>query len=110
MKSSVFNYEETSLIELLVLSSFIYFLNAFGWITERLLHAGLLAQIATGTIYGPPLANIIPLNWLNALQALGNLGLILLIFQGVCSKLSVSFLFLCCLRSLQVGCQRGWTY
>lgn len=95
MKSSVvYNYEETSLIELLVLSSFLYILNAFGWVTERLLHAGLLAQIAAGIIYGPPLANIIPYKWLNALQALGNLGLILLIFQGVCSKLSMCYLYL----------------
>lgn len=95
MKSSVYNYEETSLIELLVLSSFLYILNAFGWVTERLLHAGLLvAQIAADIIYGPPLANIIPYKWLNALQALGNLGLILLIFQGVCSKLSMCNLYL----------------
>lgn len=97
MKSSTFNYEETPLVELLVLSSFLYFVNILGWITEQLLHAGLIAQIAVGIIYGPPLANIISQNWLAALQALGNLGLILLIFQGLCkitkSKLEILIVY-----------------
>ena len=83
MKSSTFVYEETPLIELLVLSSFIYLLNAFGSGLEKLLHAGLIAQIGVGIVYGPPLGNILPQNWLGSLQALGNLGLILLVFQGM---------------------------
>ena len=83
MKSSTFVYEETPLIELLVLSSFIYLLNAFGSGLEKLLHAGLIAQIGVGIVYGPPLGNIFPQNWLGSLQALGNLGLILLVFQGM---------------------------
>lgn len=91
MKSSTFVYEETPLIELLVLSSFIYLLNAFGSGLEKLLHAGLIAQIGVGIVYGPPLGNILPQNWLGSLQALGNLGLILLVFQGMRCSVTTPF-------------------
>ena len=91
MKSSTFVYEETPLIELLVLSSFIYLLNAFGSGLEKFLHAGLIAQIGVGIVYGPPLGNILPQNWLGSLQALGNLGLILLVFQGMRCSVTTPF-------------------
>ena len=75
-------YAPPKFIHLLTLGSLIYFLNVGGWVFDNVLHAGLIAQILLGMIYGPPLGGVIPLTWLDALVALGYLGLVLIVFEG----------------------------
>ena len=84
-----FSYEQLSLVQLLILGSFLFLLNVTGGLIEHFCGGGLIVQIALGLVYGPPLANIIPESWLDSFLALGNLGLVLLIFQG---SLNLNFL------------------
>lgn len=82
MARSVAGYEPPSIVQTLILASFIYFLNIIGEIFDGLLHTGLIGHIILGMVYGPPLANILPISWLDAFRALGYLGLILIVFEG----------------------------
>ncbi|EJD52857.1 Sodium/hydrogen exchanger [Auricularia subglabra TFB-10046 SS5] len=75
-------YHEPGAVELLVLSSFVYLLNLARWVTDRLVYAGLLGEIAVGIIYGPPLADILPHDWLQCILVLGYLGLVIIVFEG----------------------------
>lgn len=67
---------------MLVLGSFIYLLNLFGWAAQALLSAGLLGQILLGVIYGTPLAGWIDPVWEEAFVALGYVGLLIVVFEG----------------------------
>ncbi|RPD62148.1 hypothetical protein L226DRAFT_463681 [Lentinus tigrinus ALCF2SS1-7] len=75
-------YEEPSLVHLLVLASFIYLLNVVRVISDYLLYAGIVAEIAFGIVYGSPLASLLPTSWESTFTALGYLGLILVVFEG----------------------------
>lgn len=75
-------YEEPSLIRLLVFSSFLYLLNFARITADSLLHGGIVAEIALGTIYGSPLAALLPTAWEETFTVLGYLGLILVVFEG----------------------------
>jgi Kef-type K+ transport system membrane component KefB len=66
----------------LTLISFLFFLSAAGWLSDKLLKAGLIGQITVGVIYGTPLANILPQEWQTTFVGLGYLGLVLIIFEG----------------------------
>ena len=79
---AVVEYEEPSLIRLLVLTSFLYLLTVVKVLADYLLYAGLVAQIALGIVYGAPLANILPVSWQSTFTDLGYLGLILVVFEG----------------------------
>ncbi len=78
-------YEEPSLIYLLVLASFLYLLNVVRIISDYLLYAGIVAEIAFGIVYGSPLTGLLPVSWESAFTAIGYLGLILVVFEGAMS-------------------------
>ncbi|KAI0676651.1 hypothetical protein C8Q78DRAFT_36827 [Trametes maxima] len=80
--SAALPYEEPSLVSLLVLSSFLYFLNAARVLADHLLYGGVVAEIALGIIYGSPLADILPTGWEATFTVLGYIGLILVVFEG----------------------------
>ncbi|WWD00993.1 hypothetical protein V866_007931 [Kwoniella sp. B9012] len=75
-------YHEPSIVQLLILSSWIYLLNLFGWISQHILSAQLLGQILIGIIYGTPLAGWLEESWEEAFVALGYVGLLLIVFEG----------------------------
>ncbi|OCF71468.1 hypothetical protein I204_07526 [Kwoniella mangroviensis CBS 8886] len=79
---SSFTYHEPSIVQLLILSSWIYLLNLLGWISQHLLSAQLLGQILIGIIYGTPLAGWLEESWEEAFVALGYVGLLLIVFEG----------------------------
>ena len=76
-------YQEPQLVNLLVLTSFLYFLNVARVIADFLLYAGIIAEIFLGIIYGSPLAKLLPIEWETTFTALGYLGLILVVFEGM---------------------------
>jgi hypothetical protein len=79
---SSFTYEEPSVSSLLILSSWLYLLNVFGYLAQRLLSAGLLGQILIGVIYGTPLARWLDESWEEAFVAIGYVGLLVVVFEG----------------------------
>lgn len=87
---SSFTYEEPSVSSLLVLSSWLYLLNVFGYLAQRLLSAGLLGQILIGVIYGTPLAGWLDESWEAAFVAIGYVGLLVVVFEGECGRFVTS--------------------
>ncbi|WVQ99060.1 hypothetical protein IAU59_006192 [Kwoniella sp. CBS 9459] len=79
---SSFTYHEPSIPSLLVLSSWIYLLNLFGWISQHLLSVQLLGQISIGIVFGTPLAGWLEESWQDAFVAIGYVGLLLIVFEG----------------------------
>lgn len=75
-------YETPSLRQILTLSSFCMSLNVLHDVVDSLLHVGLLAQLVLGAVFGSPLANLLPEEVQKTVQALGYLGLLLLVFEG----------------------------
>ncbi|KZV75165.1 hypothetical protein PENSPDRAFT_647443 [Peniophora sp. CONT] len=80
--STTYPYEPPTIVEVLILSSYVYVLNAVGAIFETGIHADLVGYLVVGMVYGPPLGNIIPTAWLQCFTSVGYIGLILLVFQG----------------------------
>lgn len=78
-----FEYHEPSIVGILTLISFFVLLNVFGWLSNRLLRAELIGQIAVGLIYGVPISGILALEWQEAFLALGYIGLLIVIFEGL---------------------------
>ena len=76
------SYEEPSLINLLILASFLYLINVIRIFADYTLYAGIVAEIAFGIVYGSPLANLLATDWEATFTALGYLGLILVVFEG----------------------------
>lgn len=83
-----FQYHEPSTATALILVSFLYLLNVFGWLAQVLLSCGLLGQILLGIIYGTPLAGILPQLLEESLVGIGYVGLLLIIFEGELSAAS----------------------
>lgn len=83
-----FQYHEPSTTTALILVSFLYLLNVFGWLAQVLLSCGLLGQILLGIIYGTPLAGILPQSLEESLVGIGYVGLLLIIFEGELSAAS----------------------
>lgn len=75
-------YEEPSIVSILILVSFLTFLSVSDWIAGKLIRAGILGPLAVGVIYGEPLSGILQLPWQETFLALGYIGLILIIFEG----------------------------
>ncbi|KAI0077066.1 Sodium/hydrogen exchanger [Panus rudis PR-1116 ss-1] len=90
--ADAFAYSEPSIIHLLVLLSFIYLLNVVRVGADYFLHAGIVASIAMGMIYGTPLAAIIPEEWESMFTVIGYLGLMGIVFEGGLST-NISLLF-----------------
>lgn len=79
-------YSQPPSTELLILLSFLFFLNAARAIADYVLHAGIIAEIGLGMVYGAPLAAILPRAWEVTFTVLGYLGLIGVVFEGAHCK------------------------
>lgn len=75
-------YHEPSIIDILVLVSFFFFLSSLGWAFNKLTRASLIGQILLGILYGTPVGNILQAQWQETFMALGYIGLLLIIFEG----------------------------
>ena len=77
-------YEEPGITTILSLASFLFLLNVFRYILDRLLYCGIIGEILIGIIWGLPVGGTA---WLTEgtqemIQAFGYLGLIGLVFEG----------------------------
>lgn len=70
--------------------SFFLFLSLAEWLSAKIIRAGIIGHIAVGIIYGKPLADILELEWQETFIALGYVGLILIIFEGIPSNIILS--------------------
>lgn len=70
-------------INILILISFLFFLAISEWISNRILRAGLIGQIIVGLVYGVPVGNILAAEWQETFMALGYIGLVFIIFEGM---------------------------
>lgn len=77
-----FTYHEPTTAGLLILSTYLYLLNVFGWIAQELLSADLLGQILLGVIYGSPLAEWLEIAWQETFVDVGYVGLLLIVYEG----------------------------
>lgn len=75
-------YEEPSIVNVLILTSFILFLACTGFVIDELLACGLVAQILLGVGWGIPGTNWINMDAQKTILELGYLGLLLMIFEG----------------------------
>lgn len=73
----------SSVVEILIIVSFFFFLSLAEWVSAKVIRAGIIGQIAVGIIFGAPLANILEHKWQETFMALGYVGLILIIFEGL---------------------------
>ena len=87
---SSFAYTEPSTSTTLILLSYLFLLNIFGWIAQRLIGAALIGQILIGIIYGTPLSGWLSETIQAALVDVGYVGLLLVVFEG-----APSFVHLC---------------
>src|SRR5438046_985576 len=77
-------YEAPSIDVILSLTALIVLLNAVRYGLDKVLYCGIVGEILLGTIWGTPVGGIA---WLNgniqeAIQVLGYLGLVGLVFEG----------------------------
>jgi Kef-type K+ transport system membrane component KefB len=73
----------TTVIQILVLVSFFFWLSFGEWLSNKVFRAGLIGQIIVGLIYGLPIGGtMMPIAWQEAFIALGYIGLVLIIFEG----------------------------
>lgn len=82
MAGGFLQYHEPSIVQILILISFFFFLSLAAWLSAKFIRADIIGQIAVGIIYGTPLANILLETWQETFLALGYIGLILIIFEG----------------------------
>ncbi|KAL2858571.1 Cation/H+ exchanger [Aspergillus pseudoustus] len=82
MAGGFVQYHEPSIVQVLVIISFFFFLSLAEWVSAKVIRAGIIGHIAVGIIYGKPLADILELEWQHTFVALGYVGLILIIFEG----------------------------
>ncbi|KAF2716947.1 Sodium/hydrogen exchanger [Polychaeton citri CBS 116435] len=81
-RSAALSYHEPRIVTILILTSFLLFLNVINYVFDRLVYCGLLGQILVGVWFGAP-----GTDWLNdqvqvVAQQLGYLGLILIVYEG----------------------------
>ncbi|KAL2851337.1 Sodium/hydrogen exchanger family-domain-containing protein [Aspergillus pseudodeflectus] len=82
MAGGFVQYHEHSIVQILVIISFFFFLSLAEWLSAKVIRAGIIGLTAVGIIYGKPLADILELEWQHTFIALGYVGLILIIFEG----------------------------
>jgi Kef-type K+ transport system membrane component KefB len=75
-------YTEPGAVDVLIISSFLYLLNIFRVLFDKLINAGLIGEVLVGIIYGSPLAAILDTTWESTFRFIGYLGLILIVFEG----------------------------
>ncbi|KAK3626467.1 hypothetical protein LTR22_023161 [Elasticomyces elasticus] len=75
-------YHEPGIVDILIIVSFFTFLWLAGYLSAKVIRAGIIGPIVVGIIYGEPLANILHAEWQQTFLYLGYIGLILIIFEG----------------------------
>lgn len=75
-------YSEPPILVLLSLSGLIVLLNVVRHLIDEVCSAGLIAQIALGSLWGRPLGNLITEDTQIVIKQLGYLGLLLLVAEG----------------------------
>lgn len=80
-------YQEPDITTILIQSCFLLALNVVNSVLDKLIYCGLIGQLLIGMAWGIPGANWLDLDMQQAIQQLGYLGLILLVYEG---KLLVS--------------------
>ena len=101
--SAALSYHEPGIVTILVLSSFLLIQNVINWLFDRLLFCGLIGQIAIGVAWGTPGGKWLSEDIENAIMQLGYLGLILIVFEGKCGRLTA---WKRCLMDLQADYPR----
>ncbi|KNE68158.1 hypothetical protein AMAG_13323 [Allomyces macrogynus ATCC 38327] len=83
MSSARFSpYHEPGLNQLAILASFLFLLNAARIALDWLFYAGMVGEMATGAIYGTPLLALLTDDWQATFRVLGDVGLLLIVFEG----------------------------
>ncbi|KAJ3363592.1 Hsp70 ATPase ssc1 [Allomyces javanicus] len=75
-------YHEPGLNQLAILASFLFLLNAARIALDWLFYAGMVGEMATGAIYGTPLLALLTDDWQATFRVLGDVGLLLIVFEG----------------------------
>ena len=75
-------YQEPTINNILVLSSFLFLLNVTNHILDRLVYCGLVGQVLIGVAFGTPGAKWIEKGTEQTIVQLGYLRLILLVYEG----------------------------
>lgn len=75
-------YHEPALNVTLSLSGFLLLLKLACYVVDQFCHAGLVAQIVLGALWGTPLGQLLPTATETTIQQLGYLGLLLLVAEG----------------------------
>lgn len=75
-------YQEPTISNILVLSSFLFLLNVTNHVLDRLVYCGLVGQVLIGVAFGTPGAKWIDKGTEQTIVQLGYLGLILLVYEG----------------------------
>ncbi|RYP40850.1 hypothetical protein DL768_010571 [Monosporascus sp. mg162] len=75
-------YHEPSIVQILILSSFLLALSAINSVLDRTLYCGLIGQVFIGIAWGTPGGKWLSAELENAIVQVGYLGLILLVYEG----------------------------
>jgi Kef-type K+ transport system membrane component KefB len=84
MSDTYLAYHEPGIVTLLSLTSFLILLNGTRYLLDRFLYCGLIGEILIGIIWGLPVGGTawLSLDTQHAIQGLGYLGLVGLVFEG----------------------------
>jgi hypothetical protein len=83
------SYHEPGIVVILVLTSFLLLLNLINAALDKLLYCGLLGQVLVGIAWGSPGAKWLSASLEETVVQFGYLGLILLVYEGISSFMSV---------------------
>lgn len=75
-------YHEPGIATILIISSFLFLLNAINYALDRVVFCGLLGQLAIGIAWGVPGGNWLSEDLQHSIVQLGYLGLILIVYEG----------------------------
>lgn len=78
-----FPYHEPSIETILIWTTFLLLLNSINFALDGLVYCGLLGQILVGVWFGTPGAQWLSQDLELAVQQLGYLGLIMLVYEGM---------------------------
>lgn len=79
---AAFAYEEPSIATILNQAGLLLVLNIVNVCLDKLLYCGLIGQLFIGILWGSPGAKWISTDLEHAIQQLGYLGLIMLVYEG----------------------------
>ena len=82
--TSYLPYHEPDIITILILSTFLLVINIVNHIFDNLLFCGLIGQIFIGVAWGTPGGKLFDAEVELVVVQLGYLGLILLVYEGIC--------------------------